>query len=772
MKSRMQKHGDWNRQICANRSHQMPNKTSLTEFKQVDNLSPSDFEIFVRDVFLAAGWNDAIITKVGQEFQHGDGGVDIFAYKSKRKFAIEVKQRQAGDTVDVSALNQLVTGAKLANVVNMILVTNSYFTSEVKVRALRLGVELLDRDGLQNLWIEKQSEIGREIKPRTYQETIIQDSLKRIDAGHSRLLIEMATGLGKTYTVAHLLKQILQQGKVKRVLFLAHQIEILLQSVTAFKNVLGIGTYSFSACFGGADPEQTDFVFGSFDTLFSKISTLEKEVFDVIVVDEAHHTPARTYATVVEHFHPKLLVGLTATPFREDSKDVLEFFGGSAGHVGKYDLAWALRHNKLAFPKYLVLLDDLDQSRIDQLSTGMSISDLDQRLFLHKKDEEVVRIIEKTVQDKQISNLKGIVFCRSIQHITYLIQFFPPGSATFVHSQMSDSQRWQNIRDFREGNYRYILVRDLFNEGIDIPETNLLVFMRYTGSHTIWLQQLGRGLRKTPNKDFVHVLDFVGSLERLNEVHQLSKRVNRTPIDRENWEPRDKKETVHNSSLEVNYSQSAAQVLQLIEELQYRLKSRMQVIEVLRKYFEDNNCIPELNEIESDLADVSADQIATHFDSYFGYLEAALEGRYDRGIFRALCLSYAQIFYQLNHICPSYKAISLANQHKGLLACTEAEVGFLLGNESNLESILSVNSTPLNQPIIQSSSAGEAQCNIVKVAEIDEELLVINKFWGIIKTRQDLLNLPTEVRDEIKRVFSSEFRFFNCLQKFRDDVNE
>lgn len=505
-------------------------------------------------------------------------------------------------------------------------------------------------------------------------------------------------------------------------------------------------------------------MFGSFDTLFSKIATLEKEIFDVIVVDEAHHTPARTYAAVVEHFHPKLLVGLTATPFREDNKDVLAFFGGSAGHVGKYDLAWALRHNKLAFPKYLVLLDDLDQSRIDQLNHGMSISDLDQRLFLHKKDEEVVRIIESTVQDKQILNLKGIVFCRSIQHITYLIQFFPPGSATFVHSQMSDSQRWQNIRDFREGNYRYILVRDLFNEGIDIPETNLLVFMRYTGSHTIWLQQLGRGLRKTPNKDYVHVLDFVGSLERLNEVHQLSKSVNRTPIEKENWEPRDKKETVHNSSLEVSYSQSAAQVLQLIEELQYRLKSRMQVIEVLRRYYEDNNSIPELNEIESVLTDVTADQIATHFDSYFGYLEAALTGQYDQGMFRALCLNYAQHYYQQNHICPSFRAISLAKQHNGLLACSEVEVRFLLGSESELESFLSKNPIHSSQQVVTKPAEVALPINAT-VAEPNEESLLIAKYARIVKTRQDLLNLSAEDRAEIKRVFNSEFRLFSCLQK-------
>jgi superfamily II DNA or RNA helicase len=739
----------------------------LTDFKKIDTLSSSDFEIFVRDVFVAAGWTDALITKVGQEFQHGDGGVDIFASKNKRKFAIEVKQRQAGSTVDVKALNQLFTGAKLANVNNMILVTNSYFTSEVKVRALRLGVELMDRDGLQDLWIKKHSEIGREIKPRKYQETVIQDSLARFNDGKSRLLIEMATGLGKTYTVAHLVKQILKQDEVKRVLFLAHQVEILLQSVTAFKNVLGIGTYSFSACFGGADPEHTDFVFGSFDTLFSKIATLEKETFDIVIVDEAHHTPAITYATVVEHFHPKLLVGLTATPFREDNKDVLAFFGGSAGHVGKYDLAWALRHNKLAFPKYLVLLDDLDQSRIDQLDSGLSISDLDQRLFLHKKDEEVVRIIEKTVQDKQIENLKGIVFCRSIDHINYLIQFFPAGSATFVHSKMTDQQRWQNIRDFREGSYRYILVRDLFNEGVDIPETNLLVFMRYTGSHTVWLQQLGRGLRKTPNKDYVHVLDFVGSLERLNEVHQLTKRVNAIPIEKDNWEapPRDRKETVHNSSLEVNYSQSAAQVLQLIEELQYRLKSRMQTIEALQRYYEDYDKIPELNEIGSVLTDISVDQIATHFDSYFGYLEAALTGQYEQSLFRTLCLDYAQNFYAQNHICPSFRAISLANQHNGLLACSEPEVKFLLGSEIELENYL-LEKTDLIQSIQQALAESIEITLPINTAttEINEESLLIEKYLTIIKTRQDLLNLSSEERTEIKRVFNSEFRFLSCLQ--------
>ena len=428
----------------------------------------------------------------------------------------------------------------------------------------------------------------------------------------------------------------------------------------------------------------------------------------------------------------------------------------------------------MAFPKYLVLLDDLDQSRIDQLDKGMSISDLDQRLFLHKKDEEVVRIIEKTVQDKQIENLKGIVFCRSITHINYLIQFFPAGSATFVHSKMTDQQRWQNIRDFREGNYRYILVRDLFNEGVDIPETNLLVFMRYTGSHTVWLQQLGRGLRKTPNKDFVHVLDFVGSLERLNEVHQLTKRVNSIPIEKENWEEapiRDKKDIVHNSSLEVNYSQSAAQVLQLIEELQYRLKSRMQAIEILQRYYTDYYKIPELHELEIVLTDITVDQIATHFDSYFGYLEASLTGQYDQSYFRSVCLDYAHLFFQQNHICPTFKAISLANQYNGLVACSEPEVKFLLGGENELEVYLSEK----NKSISSLSQSFEEPIETVLSTDSigskrNDESLIIEKYSNIIKVRQDLLKLSDKDRAEIKSVFNSEFRFFSCLQdKLKND---
>ena len=726
----------------------------INEFKDIDALSPSDFEIFIRDLFVASGWTDAEITKVGKEFKHGDGGVDIFAYKGKRKFAIEVKQRSLNITVDVKALNQLVTGANLANVTNKILVTNSYFTSEVKARALRLGVELIDRDELKNLWVVRHSEIGRDIKPRKYQQDVIDEALFQYSNGRSKLLIEMATGLGKTYTVAHLIKRLIQLCDHRpRILFIAHQVEILLQSVTAFKNVLGIGNYSFSACFSGSKPEDTDFVFASFDTLYGQISELCKDSFDFVVIDEAHHTPARTYSEVVALFKPSLLIGLTATPYRADNKDVVGFFGGSDGHIGKFDLVWALKHRKLAFPKYLVLLDDLDQKKIDQLESGLSISDLDKRLFLHKKDQEVVRIIEKTVAEQEIEDVKGIIFCRNIRHMNHLIGFFQLGTATLVHSRMLDQERRENIRNFREGAFKYILVCDLFNEGIDIPETNLLIFMRYTGSRTIWLQQLGRGLRKTPNKEYVHVLDFVGSLERINEVKELSKAIERMPVDRESLID-EGKQYFYDGSIEVKYSAEAAKVLELIESMKMQLNSREMLLEKLRQFKELNDCVPIISELEESLLDVSLDQVATHFGSYYSYLFAAFDDGFDREEMVVRLQKFVQSFSQEYKMMPSLRAISFHFMEKQLYEFCEKDIKMLLPEISDMSGNVLIGAFD--------------SINLKKQIEtITEQCYLIEKFKGKNLSRSDMKTLPMEDQEGIKNKYQSISVFLKKLREMQ-----
>lgn len=731
-------------------------KPLIAEFKDIDKLSSSDFEIFVRDLFVASGWTDAEITQTGKEFKHGDGGVDIFAWKGRRKFAIEVKQRQPGTTVDVKALNQLVTGATLANVTYKILVTNSWFTSEVKARALRLGVELIDRDELQNLWVIKHSEIGRDIKPRTYQQDVINEALALHAAGKSKLLIEMATGLGKTYTVAHLIKRLIQQNSCRpRVLFLAHQVEILLQSVTAFKNVLGIGNYSFSACFGGTHPEETDFVFASFDTLYSKLDALSAGTFDYVIVDEAHHTLAKTYSAVVSLFQPQLLIGLTATPYRTDNRDVVSFFGGADGHIGKFDLVWALKNKKLAFPKYLVLLDDLDQDKIDQLESGLSLSDIDKLLFLHKKDHEIVRLIDKTVTEQGIEDVKGIIFCRNIQHMNHLIAFFEPGTATLVHSKMYDQERRENIRLFREGDYKYILVCDLFNEGIDIPETNLLIFMRYTGSRTIWLQQLGRGLRKTPNKEFVHVLDFVGSLERLNEIKCLAKEIEQQPryhnstID--DPEEMDAPGVYHDTSLEVQFSAEAAKVLALLEEMKMQLNSRDVLLDKLRRYREKNDELPSIAELEQELDDVSLDQIATHFGSYLSYLTAAFNEDVDIPSMRTRLIEFLDTFIGGNNMAPSFYTISLNFGVNPLYEFTEKEIQQLLPDYDNLVSARIKVTAP--QDVSDMPLKEEEVCPWIET------------YRGQSLNLASFKQLPSDVQEEIKNKYQSAFVF---LKKLKD----
>jgi superfamily II DNA or RNA helicase len=739
-------------------------------FKEIDHLSPTDFELFVRDLLLASGWTDAVVTEPGKEFKHGDGGVDIFAYKAGRKFAIEVKQRNTSTTVDVKALNQLVTGARLGNASNMILVTNSYFTSEVQIRALRLGVELIDREELQNLWVKRHSEIGRDIKPRKYQSDIIDEAIAKYDEKKQKILIEMATGLGKTYTVALLIKSILKKAAHrKRVLFVAHQVEILLQSVTAFKNVFGIGGHSFSACFAGSEPERTDFVFASFDTLYSQLNKLSSNDFNIVVIDEAHHTPASTYSQVAGHFNPEFLIGLTATPYRTDNKDVLAFFGGPDGHIGKYDLIWALRHRWLAFPKYLVMLDDLDQEKIDQLDSGLSVSDIDNKLFLHKKDEEVVKIIESTVEEKNIENVKGIVFCRNLKHMNHLLKFFELGTATSVHSKMLDQQRRDNIRKFREGSFKYILVCDLFNEGVDIPETNLLVFMRHTGSRNVWLQQLGRGLRKTPNKDYVHVLDFVGSLERLDEVHELKKAIQRTPIERENVDDPD---DLHDTSIEVKYSRSAAKVLALLEQLKYRLTTRERLLDQLREFREHNGYIPPIDELEGMLPEISLDQIATHFDSYYGYLDAAFYSDFDKNTLLRKAQTFIREYENRYGIIPSARAVMISFIYANLPEFSEREILPLLSNRD--EGYKTENSS-LSLPVpdeentsILSAPATETIPQIDDDSEINKNEL-LRKYVDSIQKRADLKLLSSYEIDTIKRAFGATSVFLSSLKRYRNE---
>lgn len=737
------------------------------EFKDIDYLTDSKFSEFVQLTFQNAGW------------EVGGGFDDTTAYAENhgKRFLISIQKTTRDSITNQTVLDDLTKFANNQNIANKILVTNSYFDERIEAEALKKGIELIDRDKLHNLYIEKDLEIGKDsIKPRYYQQEVITESVNRfVVKNQNKLLIEMATGLGKTYTAAHLAKQLFAESNFKNVLFLAHQKEILIQSVTSFRNVLlngGIGQHSFSVCFEGVEPENTDFVFGSFKTLKNYIDSLPQNHFDLVIVDESHHALAKTYRTVIEHFSPQLLVGLTATPFRADGKCVISFFGGTDGHVGKYDLVWALARRHLAEPKYFVFSNDVNPAVVENINNG-NLNNLDNLFFNQNYEDEAISKIEQTIIAEKIQNPKCIVFCRQINHIKELLKHFNKNGevATSVHSDMSSTERRNNIRKFREGDYKYILVRDLFNEGIDIPETNMLVFMRDTNSYTVWLQQLGRGLRKAKGKDCVYVLDFVSSFDRIAEVKQLKEQVDK---EREEEARKENKSIIAEERVSVNFSKSVIDILDNIKELRRTMRPQEQFSDELIRYYEDNNELPKSNEVEEALDNLSKEdespipaQLSSIFHSYYGYIKQTFNPETDKyqkekQEFKESCLKYIQDFYDKYKITPSFGAISYASQNKGLVTYTEAEIRELLNvrNEDELASLIE-NSNDAYFPL---STETVQPVNPPKETNDENEENILFEKYIHVKTRSALLALSIEERNELRRVFKSEFRFLIMLR--------
>lgn len=320
---------------------------------------------------------------------------------------------------------------------------------------------------------------------------------------------------------------------------------------------------------------------------------------------------------------------------------------------------------------------------------------------------------------------------------------------------MSNQERRENIRNFREGDYKYILVCDLFNEGIDIPETNVLIFMRYTGSQTIWLQQLGRGLRRTPNKEYVHVLDFVGSLDRLNEVRELSRAVERMPIDRENLINDDDfpvNMPFHDSSIEVKYSAEAAKVLALIEGMSMQLNSREILLEKLRSYFEISGDIPLISDLEKNLVNVSLDQIATHFGSYYSYLLAAFDDKFNRMPMVIKLTDFIKLYCKQYKIEPTLRAISHNFMEAQLYEFSEKEIKILLPNFNQM----------LENLLTESSNISNTNENIKSIVD---ECHLIEEFKMKVLSRSDIKILSEEEQGIIKSKYSSISVF---LKKLKD----
>ena len=379
--------------------------------------------------------------------------------------------------------------------------------------------ELYDSSQFDNLGkILLQSQFGKrteeivnffDLKPYHFQSEILEKlKVERKVHNSWRNLIVAATGTGKTMISAFDFNAYKKENPRTKFLFIAHRIEILRQSLHTFRNVLK--DQNFGELFGdGYVPSQKNAVFATIQTLANQLSSFSSpEYYDYIILDEVHHAAADSYQKIINYYSPKVLLGLTATPERMDGKSILKDFNFRT--AAEIRLPDAL-NNKLLCPfQYFGISDSVDYSRIKWNNGRYDISELTHVLTANDiRVGDIIRNLKNYTKD--IYSVSAIGFCASIIHAKYMHQKFSEvGLKSECLTSENTRDRVDIIHKFKSREINYLFVVDIFNEGIDIPEIDTVLFLRPTESLTIFLQQLGRGLRLHEGKDVLTVLDFVG----------------------------------------------------------------------------------------------------------------------------------------------------------------------------------------------------------------------------------------------------------------------
>jgi superfamily II DNA or RNA helicase/HKD family nuclease len=337
-------------------------------------------------------------------------------------------------------------------------------------------------------------------QPRPAQQlALLELERLRVD-GHRRALVVAATGLGKTFLAAF------DARDANRVLFIAHREELLRQAADAFAAVYPSRSSGYVA--DGRLELDCDVVFASVQTLSREDFLAKNDLsrFDYVVIDEFHHAAADSYQRVLRALSPHFLLGLTATPFRGDHRDLLELCDGNLAYqVGLFEaitLGWLVPFRYFGVADTVVYDDELLNTR--------RIYDAARLTRRVNTPERATLVIERY---REHSSRAALGFCVSIEHANFMANRFEEAGipSAAVHSGPASMDRVEAVRGLFEGRLRVLFTVDLFNEGVDIPVVDLVMFLRPTESMTIFMQQLGRGLRLHPSKPFLTIIDFIGN---------------------------------------------------------------------------------------------------------------------------------------------------------------------------------------------------------------------------------------------------------------------
>jgi len=389
------------------------------------------------------------------------------------------------------------------------------------------------------------------LEPSQLQHRVLDALHYYRELGWKKGVVVLPTGTGKT-----ILSALDAKRHGGRVLFLVHRLDILKQSIDAYRKVwpdLRVGILTGEVRESSTD---CDVLFASKDTLRhpDELAGFGEQWFNYIVVDEVHHGQSPTYREVLEYFEPDFMLGMTATPDRTDRRDIFELF--DYNKVYELSLTEAIEEGILVPYSYYGLTDDIDYSSIRYENQRYNTGDLERLLIIPERNEAIVReYVEKGEGDKAIG------FCVSIRHAERMAEVFIAHGISAVAIHSSSPERDALLAAFRNNEYQVVFTVDLFNEGIDIPNVRVLLFLRPTESKTVFLQQLGRGLRVSTGKDRVRILDFIGNYKRANQIRKyLSKGSHEGEYD-ENGRRRRRIEYEYSTGCDVHFDPAVEEIL-------------------------------------------------------------------------------------------------------------------------------------------------------------------------------------------------------------------
>jgi len=418
--------------------------------------------------------------------------------------------------------NMRVTSVENPHIIKTALATFEMYWNSPNFEDFRIGgIEKFNKEIHRNIFHTEAADFVYQRYTLLPHQKQILDKLRveREDRGNFKNLIVAATGTGKTVISAFDYQEFARTHSRARILFTAHREEILRQSLNTYRSVLQDA--NFGTLWVGANRPQEA---SEYEHLFVSISMfnsrfeeffalLDSDFYDYIVIDEAHHSQADSYRKLFDHFQPQLLVGLTATPERMDGKDLRPDFGNRIS--AEIRLPQALQAGLLTPFQYLCISDDTYLSD-DSLWSGQkyNIERLADKLCAKTRAQLIVDALHKYLADEY--TCRALCFCVNKRHADFMAEQLSlyGFNAKSLTSDTPAEERKQLAKDLREGTLHYLCVVDIFNEGVDIPEVDTVLFLRPTESLTIFLQQLGRGLRLSAGKTELTVLDFVAQANR------------------------------------------------------------------------------------------------------------------------------------------------------------------------------------------------------------------------------------------------------------------